>query len=819
MLTHAEQYMLELINRTRLDPLGELALYNEKYTPTPEDLADPGFRDRRLSDLNDGIDAVRQMYIDAGLPPPDYLTGDARQPLAHNALLTEAARGHGQWLLENNVFSHTGENGSTIFDRIDATGYFAPGGSRSWGENLSWTGLSIGPLDLDAVIGDQHDNLFESPSHRLGMLRGISREVGISQEGGIFTAAGSDGILRDWHASMVVQKFASVGTQVFLTGVAFDDADGDGFYSIGEGVGGVGFAANGASTVSAAAGGYSLGLAPGAGITVTVTHGATQSRVLVDLSAGNVKLDVMYAAGAVRLLSSGDLTLLEGAGEAALLGVADLALTGHDAGGLLIGNRGANLITGGAGDDTLKGGAGDDTLVGGGGWNTALFDGLEADYLMAVEAGSGVVQLTDIRPGSPEGSNRLVDIQVLRFGDGSERVIGGTVAAEDDLVGVMEAGTVFGDVLANDSGPGLAVVAVNGQAAAVGVPIAGALGTLVLGADGQFTFAADSALPLRAGEVAEEVFAYTVASLGGVEASAALRVTVTGVNDPASIAGDRVGAVTEMDPAAAVAGGVLTVTDPDAGEDRFRPVDPADLHGSFGSFAFDPDSGVWSYTLDNSGAAVRALGAGETGVDSLTVTSLDGTASEVISVTVTGTGVRDQLMLAGQVAARGGAALEGAAVTFTPAEGALAADTTCDQGRFVLELPAGMVGHVDVLLDYATGHPPLQVGHALNALRIALGVPLGWGAPGAHDFIAADFTGDGRVGIDDVLGILRVALNISAPHQPRWVFVDSADPMDGVGRDTVAYATGIDIPLDPSGMGELSLTGILIGHVEGYLPG
>ncbi|WP_448208043.1 VCBS domain-containing protein, partial [Azospirillum sp. sgz302134] len=81
-------------------------------------------------------------------------------------------------------------------------------------------------------------------------------------------------------------------------------------------------------------------------------------------------------------------------------------------------------------------------------------------------------------------------------------------------------------------------------------------------------------------------------------------------------------------------GGTLAVADVDTGEAKFRT--PDSLAGTYGTFAFNADTGVWGYTLANSQANVQALKAGEQVTDKLTVTSLDGTASRDIVVTVTG---------------------------------------------------------------------------------------------------------------------------------------------------------------------------------------
>ncbi|MGC5198439.1 VCBS domain-containing protein, partial [Aphanothece microscopica] len=63
---------------------------------------------------------------------------------------------------------------------------------------------------------------------------------------------------------------------------------------------------------------------------------------------------------------------------------------------------------------------------------------------------------------------------------------------------------------------------------------------------------------------------------------------------------------------------------------------PASLVGLYGTFTFDPLTGAWSYTLDNARAETQALAGGAVVLDSLTVLSADGTASQAINVTVRG---------------------------------------------------------------------------------------------------------------------------------------------------------------------------------------
>jgi hypothetical protein len=97
---------------------------------------------------------------------------------------------------------------------------------------------------------------------------------------------------------MLTEKFARTnGTDVFLTGVAYDDTDGDAFYSVGEAVAGLSFGVGAQSVLSAAAGGYQLALAPSTDTEVR-DHGWRVRRGGEDRHCGgNAKLDVVDGPG------------------------------------------------------------------------------------------------------------------------------------------------------------------------------------------------------------------------------------------------------------------------------------------------------------------------------------------------------------------------------------------------------------------------------------------------------------------------------------------------------------------------------------------
>lgn len=162
--------------------------------------------------------------------------------------------------------------------------------------------------------------------------------------------------------------------------------------------------------------------------------------------------------------------------------------------------------------------------------------------------------------------------------------------------------------------------------------------------------------------------------------------------------------------------------------------------------------------------------------------------------------------LAGRIATRGGGSLEGAVVSFTPASGP-AVETVATGGRFDLTLAADTAGRIDATLDAGAVRP--STGSALAALRLAVGLQPAAGPAGPLDFIAADITGDGRVGTDDALTILRLAVGLPASHAPRWVFLDAAADLSGITRSNVTFETGLW--RDPASGAEPSLTAILVG--------
>ncbi|MGI3213182.1 VCBS domain-containing protein [Roseovarius tibetensis] len=295
-------------------------------------------------------------------------------------------------------------------------------------------------------------------------------------------------------------------------------------------------------------------------------------------------------------------------------------------------------------------------------------------------------------------------------------------------------------------------------------------------------------------------------------------------NPPKSSFGYTFGSrVMENDPENERVTGVLEVIDADLNSARFQDPGRTALEGTWGEFSFDPRTGEWAYTLDNDSEAVRALPSGEEVTDSLTVTSLDGTASETVNVTVEGSGFREPddtstpiVNIEGVVFDRSGSELSNSVVTFTPS-GADAVSTTTDpDGRFGVEVPQDASGRLSAIRSYdQSTDPAITASDALNALRLAVGLNPGFGEAGAFDFVAADINQDGSVTASDALDILRFAVGLDTPNMPEWVFLDERQDMSGVSSETVDYETGIDID-QLTADASMEMTGVLLGSVQEY---
>ena len=151
---------------------------------------------------------------------------------------------------------------------------------------------------------------------------------------------------------------------------------------------------------------------------------------------------------------------------------------------------------------------------------------------------------------------------------------------------------------------------------------------------------------LNVGQTLTDTF--TVTTVDGT--AQVVTITINGANDAAVITGDTTGTVVEAGgvangtPGTPTATGDLNSTDVDNPDDAWTAVSsPAASASGFGSYTLTA-AGVWTYTLDNSNAAVQALNVGQTLTDTFTATTVDGTAQ---LVTITINGANDAAVISG----------------------------------------------------------------------------------------------------------------------------------------------------------------------------
>ncbi|WP_202800053.1 VCBS domain-containing protein, partial [Sinorhizobium fredii] len=214
---------------------------------------------------------------------------------------------------------------------------------------------------------------------------------------------------------------------------------------------------------------------------------------------------------------------------------------------------------------------------------------------------------------------------------------------------------------------------------------------------------------LSAGETIKDSFVYAIRLGNGTLSEANVSLTLTGANDAAAIGvdtaatGDRVvveaGATGRGDPDAS---GTLSVSDVDAGEAVFAA--PAALDGVYGSFSFDPATGTWTYTLDNDRAATQALKQGQPVSDTLTVTSLDGTASHAIVVNIAGGNDAAAIVVDAIAADDRSVSEAGVAGNGDPDASGTLSVSDVDAGEAMFQAPASLDGvYGSFTFDPATG--------------------------------------------------------------------------------------------------------------------
>ncbi len=232
-----EQLSLEYINRARLDPIAE-----------GQRLVNAATFDHPDSQLNI-VSAITFFGVNLVTLQNAFNEIPAAPPLAFNAQLIAAARAHSADMRDNNFQGHQGTDNTFHSDRMTAQGYNSNGSSENvfaFTEDV-WQGHAGFNIDW----GSGPDGMQDPPGHRNSImndfegtaLAGITlRETGIGYIADN-TDDPNDNNPQDDGPFLLTQVFANqqdffnetILDGPFVTGVAYEDLDGDNFYSIGEG--------------------------------------------------------------------------------------------------------------------------------------------------------------------------------------------------------------------------------------------------------------------------------------------------------------------------------------------------------------------------------------------------------------------------------------------------------------------------------------------------------------------------------------------------------------------------------------------------------
>ncbi|MDQ1901337.1 CAP domain-containing protein [Paracoccus sp. WLY502] len=345
-------------------------------------------------------------------------------PLALEKRLNDSAQAHSRWMLDTDVFSHTGQGGSSSRQRMEKAG-FDLAGRWMTAENIAYVSVQ-GASDLQDEIRQLHRNLMESPGHYANIM-GNAAHIGIGLEVGTIAVGG-----RNYQVLMATQNFADTDGQVRLDGGTFlrvapptassavqsrsdwlEDFGGKVFLAAGKGT-----ALNDDYRLTARhdavlAGAGDDWVAGGGGN--DRLHGEQGSDRLIggagaDVLNGGLGNDMLQGGNENDQLAGedGNDMLFGDAGQDKLWGAAGSdRLFGGDGLDLLSGQAGNDWLTGGAQNDTLSGGDGNDTLTGGAG-NDLLNGGAGIDSFVFAQGGG-----TDTIQDFQQGVDRLLIAKAL----------------------------------------------------------------------------------------------------------------------------------------------------------------------------------------------------------------------------------------------------------------------------------------------------------------------------------------------------------------------------------------------------------------------
>lgn len=279
--TGLEQEMLELLNKMRMDPAGELSRL--LVSTNPIQARDPEVQS-----------ALQYFGVNGTVLASQFASLTAAQPLAWSDGLMTSSRTHNQLMIAADAQSHQLPGEASLGSRATTAGY------ANWnalGENIySYSDtVAYGHAGFAIDWGFGTNGLQSPAGHRINMMNNSYREVGISviAETNPSTEVGPLVITQDFGA-----RFNQGNS--FLLGVVYSDSNSNNTYNAGEGLSGVTVSISGSSgsftTTTMSAGGYQLQV-PSGSYTVTFSGGGLSSAITKSVTVGSTNAKVDGVAG------------------------------------------------------------------------------------------------------------------------------------------------------------------------------------------------------------------------------------------------------------------------------------------------------------------------------------------------------------------------------------------------------------------------------------------------------------------------------------------------------------------------------------------
>jgi len=168
VLTGCDSDSIETENLASTETEGSASTETENSTETEDSASNETFNYSEIKcedDLSAVINLINEMRSQA------QVCGTTSYPavanLTSNTLLTMAAQTHSDDMANNNFFSHTGSDGSTLGERISEQGYRG----NFWGENIA-----AGQLSAESVV----DGWMNSEGHCKNIMNENFTEMGLA---------------------------------------------------------------------------------------------------------------------------------------------------------------------------------------------------------------------------------------------------------------------------------------------------------------------------------------------------------------------------------------------------------------------------------------------------------------------------------------------------------------------------------------------------------------------------------------------------------------------------------------------------------------